>query len=133
MDVLVEAQNKIFYKTRRAQANWVVAGMDASNIIETLPGFVPSGIQNTMGIVQTGVLNGRWTIYKDPYIPTDKFLVGHKGVSFLETGMVYAPYVPLFSTGTVTLDDFIARKGLGTLYGKKIVNPNFYCLGLVTA
>lgn len=128
---MVEVGNLIFRATRRAQANWIVAGTDVCNIIETLEGFVPSGLGGTMGVINIGTLNGRWRCFKDPYFPKGKFLVGYKGGSFLETGYVYAPYIPMFVTPTVTLDDFVVRKGIGTLYGKKVVNPKFYGTGVV--
>lgn len=133
VNVLTAASNIVFYRTRRAQTNWIVAGMDASNIIESLPGFVPSGITSTLGVVRTGTLNGRWTVYKDPFLANQaEFLVGYKGMSWLETGMVYSPYIPLYMTPTVTLDDFVSRKGIGTSYAKKVVNPRFYVKGIIT-
>jgi hypothetical protein len=133
VDRMVEAGNKVFAKTRRAQTNWIVMGTDVATIVESLPGFVPSGVTGTMGVVYTGVLQGRWKCYKDPYMAPTRFLTGFKGSSFLETGYVYAPYIPLYVTPTVTLDDFVVRKGLGTWYGKKVVNSRFYCKGVVTA
>jgi len=131
VDKLIEASNQIFKATRRSAGNWVVCGTKVSTIIESLPGFVPVAAPSSMGVVYLGKLQGRWDIYKDPYFEDDKFLVGHKGISFLETGYIYAPYIPLYMTPTVVLDDFIGRKGLGTQYGKKVVNSKFYQKGKV--
>lgn len=132
VDRLVDAGNLVFSATRRSQTNWIVMGTDVANVVEALPGFVPSGVTGTMGVVFTGVLQGRWRCYKDPYLNAGTFVTGYKGSSFLETGYIYAPYIPLYVTPTVTLDDFVARKGLGTLYGKKVVNSKFYATGTVT-
>lgn len=85
-----------------------------------------------MGVVYTGTLQGRWKCFKDPYITAGNLITGYKGNTFLETGYIYAPYIPLYVTPTITLDDFIVRKGLGTLYGKKVVNSRFYAKGTVT-
>ena len=85
-----------------------------------------------MGVIHIGTLNGRWKVFKDPYFARSKMISGYKGNSFLETGYVYAPYIPMFVTPTVTLDDFVVRKGIGTLYGKKVVNSKFYGHGVVT-
>jgi hypothetical protein len=59
--------------------------------------------------------------------------MGYKGGTFLEAGYVYAPYIPLYTTPMIVLDDFVGRKGLATQYGKKMVNPRFYSKGLVVA
>lgn len=133
IDHFVEGSNKIFSATKRSVGNWIVAGTDICSIIETLPGFVPiAGAQNQVGVVKIGNLNGRWDIFKDPYIATKDYLMGHKGSTFLDTGYVYAPYIPLYTTPTVVLDDFLGRKGVGSQYGKKVVNSRFYAKGSMT-
>jgi len=65
------------------------------------------------------------------YFPRNKVLVGYKGGSYLETGYVYAPYVPLIVTPTIFApEDFTPRKGVMTRYGKRMVRADFY--GTVT-
>lgn len=132
VDRLVEGNNKIFKGTRRATANWIVMGTEVANIVETLPGFRPLPENTSMGIRHIGNLQGRWECYKDPYMSDTTYLMGHRGSSFLDTGYVYAPYIPLYTTPTVILDDFIARKGMATSYGKKAINGNFYAIGKIT-
>ena len=82
-----------------------------------------------MGIEQMGTLTTRYTVYKDPYLPSDICLIGHKGSSFMDTGYVYAPYIP-FQLTPVVLDpnDFTPRKGIMTRYAKKVVNNRYYGL-----
>ena len=81
----------------------------------------------TLGAEKVGALSNRFTVYKDPYFPRNKILVGYKGGSYLETGYVYAPYVPLIVTPTIFApDDFTPRKGVMTRYGKKMVRSDFY-------
>jgi hypothetical protein len=132
IDTLVEMSNEIFRITQRAHANWIVTGMQGASIIETLPTFksepVPAGVT---GPVRIGVLNGRWAVYKDPQQAVDRFLVGYKGGSFLDAGYVYAPFIPLYTTPTVLLDDFLGRKGLATRFGKKFVNGRYYSKGTI--
>jgi len=132
VDKFVQASNNIFSSTKRATGNWIVAAVNVMNIIETLPGWKADPTAGSVGVVRAGVLNGRWTVYKDPYMTTNTYLVGHKGVSFLEAGYVYAPYIPLMTTPTVILDDFIARRGILTQYAKKLVNSRFYAKGSIT-
>ena len=85
----------------------------------------------TLGAAPIGTLSNRFTVYKDPYFPRNKILVGYKGGSYLETGYVYAPYVPLIVTPTIFApEDFTPRKGVMTRYGKRMVRADFY--GTVT-
>lgn len=131
IDALIEASNLIFRATRRGTGNFVVCGTNVSNVIESLYGFRPQAVAGN-GVVFIGTLNGRWSIYKDPYMDADKFLVGWKGTSFLEAGYVYAPYVPLYTTPTYVLDDMLNRKGMMSQYGVKAINGDFYATGEVT-
>jgi hypothetical protein len=132
IDAFVTASNLIHKTTGRGRASWIVMGENVATVVETLPGFVatpgmPSALQK--GVYKAGRLNTQWDCFKDPFYPDNFFMMGFKGMSFLEAGYVYSPYIPLYSTPTVVLDDFIARKGLATQYGKKAVNPLFYVTG----
>jgi hypothetical protein len=134
VDAFVTGSNLIHKATGRGRANWIVCGEKVATVVETLPGFVanpgiPTGL--TKGAYRCGRLNGMWDIYKDPFYQDDYFLMGYKGASFLEAGYVYAPYIPLYTTPTVVLDDFVARKGLATQYGKKAINSLFYVTGQI--
>ena len=89
------------------------------------------GASFSLGAEKVGSLSNRFTVYKDPYFPRNKILVGYKGGSYLESGYVYAPYVPLIVTPTIFApEDFTPRKGVMTRYGKKMVRADFY--GTVT-
>lgn len=138
VDQLIRGSNNIFELTRRGSPNWVVMGLEVSTVVESLPGFQPSDQMSTpTGVIYAGTLNGRWRMYKDPYnidgtADQKNFLIGYKGGTFLESGFVYAPYIPFYTTPTVVLDDFVARKGMATQYGKKKINGKFYCPGTVT-
>jgi len=89
-----------------------------------------------IGAVNVGSLSKKFDVYVDPYFPRNVVLVGRKGSSFLESGFVYAPYVPLQVTPTIFgVEDFVPRKGVMTRYGKKMVRPDMYglviCRGLL--
>ena len=76
--------------------------------------------------------NIRFTVYKNPYQFENVILVGFRGSNFLETGAVYAPYVPMIMTPLVyDPTNFTPRKGVMTRYAKKIVRPEFYGLVVV--
>lgn len=124
----------IWQTTGRGHANWIVCGRRVATMVKTLPGFVPTpNVPSTLqkGIYKMGVLNGEYSIFADPYIDARSFVMGLKGDNFFDTGYVYAPYVPIFATPTIMLDDFKARKGLGTMYGVRPINALFYATGKI--
>jgi len=138
-ETIIDAANTIHRKTLRGSANFIVIGPDVATILESSVMYKPSysidgqGQASAMsiGAEKIGNLSNRFTVYKDPYFPRNKILVGYKGGSYLETGYVYAPYVPLIVTPTIFApEDFTPRKGVMTRYGKKMVRSDFY--GTVT-
>ena len=57
----------------------------------------------------------------------NRILLGFRGSQFLESGAVFAPYIPLIMTPLVyDPNTFTPRKGLLTRYAKKVVRPEFY-------
>ncbi len=136
-ETLVETVNdvsaQIHRKTLRGGANFVVCSPEVANILEFTAGFRASvtadADRGTIGAVNVGSLSKKWDVYVDPYFPRNVLLVGRKGGSFLESGYVYAPYVPLQVTPTIFgIEDFVPRKGVMTRYAKKMVRPDMYGL-----
>ena len=134
IDVFVEASNKIFTQTKRVGANFIVAGVNVCNIIETLPEFVADsiGTKQINGPHYIGMLAGKWKVYKNPFYNENQFVLGYKGNSWLDAGFVYAPYMPLYTTPTQVMDDFVFRKGLATSYGQVMLNNKLYAKGSIT-
>ena len=123
--------NKIHASTMRGGANFIVVGPDVATIIESIPGYAADtdGTKGefAMGVQKVGALNNRFTVYKNPYIQDNIVLMGFRGTQFLETGAVYAPYIPLIMTPLVyDPTNFTPRKGVMTRYAKKVVRPEFY-------
>ena len=80
-----------------------------------------------MGVQRVGNLASRYKVYKNPYITENTILMGFRGGQFLESGAVYAPYVPLMMTPLVYDPvSFTPRKGIMTRYAKKMIRPEFY-------
>jgi len=126
-----KVSNKIHAKTMRGGANWLVCSPDVATILESIPGYAADtdGNQSSfaMGVQKVGQLANRFTVYKNPYIQSNTILMGFRGNQFLETGAVYAPYVPLIMTPLIyDPTNFTPRKGVMTRYAKKIVRPEFY-------
>jgi len=140
VETIIDVANEIHRKTLRGSANFIVVSPDVATILEasvlykpslTIDGMGQVGAPFSIGAEAIGTLSNRFTVYKDPYFPRQKILVGYKGGSYLETGYVYAPYVPLIVTPTIFApEDFTPRKGVMTRYGKKMVRADFY--GTVT-
>ena len=137
IETIIDVANNIHRKTLRGAANFVVTSPDVATILEAsvlykpVLSMDPKETMFTVGTEKVGTLNNRFTVYKDPYFPRNKILCGYKGGSFLETGYVYAPYVPLIVTPTIYApEDFTPRKGVMTRYAKKLVRSDFY--GTVT-
>jgi hypothetical protein len=139
-ETLVETINdvsaQIHRKTLRGGANFIVCGPEVANILEFTSGFRASVTHDddrgTVGAVKAGSLSKKWDVWVDPYFPRNVVLVGRRGSSFLESGFVYAPYVPLQVTPTIFgTEDFVPRKGVMTRYGKKMVRPDMYGLVIV--
>ena len=140
VETIIDVANTIHRKTLRGSANFLVTGPDVCTILESSVLYKPKysldgegqvGSPFTIGAESVGTISNRFTVYKDPYFPRNKILVGYKGGSYLETGYVYAPYVPLIVTPTIfAQDDFTPRKGVMTRYGKKMVRSDFF--GTVT-
>jgi hypothetical protein len=126
-----KVSNKIHQKTLRGGANFAVVSPTVATILESIPGYAASTDGDKMdfafGVQKVGSLNGRFKVYKNPYMTENIVLLGYRGSQFLETGAVYAPYVPLMMTPLVyDPDTFTPRKGLMTRYAKKMIRPEFY-------
>ena len=132
-ETINDVSAQIHRKTLRGGANFVVCSPEVANILEFTAGFRAS-IGNDygngqVGAVNVGSLSKKFDVYVDPYFPRNVILVGRKGGSFLESGYVYAPYVPLQVTPTIFgVEDFVPRKGVMTRYAKKMVRPDMYGL-----
>jgi hypothetical protein len=123
---------QIHKSTLRGGANFIIVSSEISAIFDDLEYFHvsdanPEQDQYNMGIERIGTLSGRYQVYRDPYAPSYSVIVGHKGKSLLDTGYIYAPYVPLQLTPTMYNPfNFAPVKGIMTRYAKKVVNNRFY-------
>lgn len=128
-----ELSAQIHKATLRGGANWIICSAEAGAIFDDLEYFhvdssaSPETEKYNLGVEKIGNLGNRYVVYKDPYMPAQIVLLGHKGNTFLEAGYVYAPYIPLQLTATIyDPNDFTPRKGIMTRYAKKMINNRFY-------
>ena len=128
---LQRVSNQIHAKTMRGGANFIVVSPDVATIIESMPGYNAdtdgNQMQFAMGVKKVGALNNRLTVYKNPYMKENVILIGYRGSTFLETGAVFAPYIPLIMSPLIyDPSTFVPRKAVMTRYAKKMVRPEFY-------
>ena len=130
---LQKISNLIHQRTLRGGANFMVISPAVATILESIPGFAAdtdgdvTKASYAFGVQKIGALNSRYKVYKNPYMTENTILMGFRGNQFLESGAVYAPYVPLIMTPLVyDPDTFTPRKGIMTRYAKKMVRPEFY-------
>jgi hypothetical protein len=126
----------------RGGASWVVVSPEISAVFDDLEYFhvsnaAPEQDKYNMGIEKIGSLSGRYQVYRDPYAPANTMLIGHKGTSILESGYIYAPYVPMQLTPVMYNPfDFKPIRGIMTRYAKKMILNRYYgrvyCDGLTT-
>ena len=130
---LQKVSNIIHQRTLRGGANFMVVSPTVATILESIPGFAAdsngdvTAASYAFGVQKIGALNSRYKVYKNPYMTENTILMGFRGNQFLESGAVYAPYVPLIMTPLVyDPNTFTPRKGIMTRYAKKMVRPEFY-------
>lgn len=126
-----KVSNRIHQLTLRGGANFMVCSPAVATILESIPGYVVNtdGDQAkfAMGVARVGSFASRFQVYKNPYMTDNIILLGFRGNNFLETGAVYAPYIPLVQTPLVYDPvNFTPRRGVMTRYAKKMVRPEFY-------
>ena len=133
LETVNDVSAQIHRKTLRGGANFMVVSPEVANILEFTSGFradvTADADRGQAGAVRVGQISKKLDVYVDPYFPRNVLLVGRKGGSFLESGYVYAPYVPLQTTPTIfDPETFAPRKGVMTRYAKKMVRPDMYGL-----
>jgi len=140
-----KVSNQIHKGTQRGPANFAVVGPDVATVIEQLSAHADyrpltanesamtnasvEAVNKDYGIQRIGVVNNKFTIYKDPFFPKGDILMGYKGKSFLDAGFVYAPYVPLEMTPTFNNpEDYSYSKGFRTRHAMELVREEHYGL-----
>jgi len=133
LETINDLSAKIYRKVLKGGANFMVVNPDVASILEMTNGFrANSAVDDEMGDAGTqkiGTISRKWEIYVDPHFYRNVILVGRKGKSFLESGYVYSPYVPLQVSPTILhVESFVPRKAIMTRYAKQMVRPDYYGL-----
>lgn len=96
---IIKEANQIALTTRRGVGNIIICSMNVVSALETLNNFmyssVPGELTNTLGIAKVGTLDGRFSVYVDTFAMTDYAVVAYKGSTIYDSGIIYAPYIPM--------------------------------------
>ena len=126
------ASQDIYRSTMRGPGNWLLTSPLICSLLESASklegGITPADGPTNIGgnsVEYKGKFMGRYDLYVDPMYPTDEILVGYKGANAMDSGFVYAPYIPLQQLPTITdPESFQPRKGILTRYGKVMIQPS---------
>jgi hypothetical protein len=121
-NMLVMKANRIAYLTRRGSANFIVASPDVCALLETQNNFTLAPLASNVdtgpvGVAKVGALDGRFTVYRDTFTTSAYSLLGYKGPSIFDSGIIYCPYIPLLVSRTIREDSFHPQLGMMTRYG----------------
>lgn len=136
---ILDVDNEIFKKTQR-NATWIVASPDVCSRLEKLNSFKYDngkdwdGGNMAVGAQPVGTFGAKYRVYKHPLMPATKMMLGYKGMSWLETGYVYAPYIPFYITPVIIdPNDFTPRRGIMSRFARKVISGNYYGTVTITA
>lgn len=120
-NLLVRKANRIAVDTRRGAGNFVVAAPSICAALETTSSFTIAPVNadvNTAvtGVAKIGSLDGRMTVYRDTFATIDDVIVGYKGPSEYDTGVIYLPYIQLLVSKAQFEDSFNPTVGLMSRY-----------------
>ncbi len=118
---IIRKTQDISINTRRGSGNWIVGNPRGVAILETLSAFaiapVPSDVTTQpTGVSRIGSLDGRLVVYRDTFESRDQYIVGYKGPSEYDTGVIYLPYIQLLASRAVFENSFQPTVGLMSRY-----------------
>jgi len=120
-NLIVRKANQIAIDTRRGAGNFIIASPTLCAALETTNSFSISPVDNDIntavtGISRVGSLDGRLSIYRDTFATTDDLIIGFKGPSAYDTGIIYLPYIQLMTARATYEDSFQPSVGLMSRY-----------------
>ena len=120
-NLIIRKANRIAVDTRRGAGNFVIAAPSLCAALETTSSFTIQPVNadvNTAvtGVAKIGSLDGRMTVYRDTFATLDDIVIGYKGPSEYDTGIIYLPYIQLLVSKAVFEDSFNPTVGLMSRY-----------------
>ncbi|MFW6001946.1 MAG: hypothetical protein ACOCQD_01245 [archaeon] len=118
---VIRKANRIAIDTRRGAGNYIIASPNICAALEALDSFSTAPVDTnidtaTTGVARIGSIGGRMTVYRDTFATSDDLVVGYKGPSEYDTGIVYLPYIQLMQMRSTFEDSFNPSVGLMSRY-----------------
>lgn len=133
---IMELSNEIAVDTKVGPASWIVI---SPNILTALAHMNVGGFQPAPANVGTsafvGTLQGNIRVYLDVRAPNDRILIGRRGDTGLEAGIILGSYLPVEMTGVMRDNEsFDKILGLRTRYALAATKhaPKYYRVLTVT-
>lgn len=126
LDVIQRADTTILDNAGRGSVTAILAGTQAAGVISNLPTFKSSGVDG-LGAHYYGNLKDKIIVIRCPQMTTNKVIPLYKGRGYFDAPIVFAPYQPLFVTGTMpSPSNILKREGLAATWtGTKAVVPGY--------
>lgn len=121
--------NAIGHLTRRGRGNFIICSADVASAMSMAGVLDVAGKQSALGGLNVddtsttfaGILNGRYKVFIDPYAANQAgnqfVVVGYKGTSPFDAGIIYSPYVPLQQMRAIDPVTFQPKVAYKTRYG----------------
>jgi hypothetical protein len=136
LDRFEEGNNNIINKTLRACATFITCGNNVARVIKQLPDdhwkpVAGLGKNPVTGPMKIGELDGR-AVIQNPFMTTGEYVMGYRGDNYLMAGFIMCPYIPLYTTPTITTSDLMSQKGFFSSMGFKTINPGMFTHGHIS-
>lgn len=123
---LLISGNKVAINSRRGPANFAFADTTTCALLERCGDFtvdnegdkVAAIGKTNVGISKAGAIrHGSINLYRDTFSNGNYMLLGYKGATAYDSGIIYCPYIPLSTMSATGTQDFTPRMGVRTRYG----------------
>ncbi len=120
--ILTKAQ-KVAINTRRGSANFMIASPNVCALVERMACFqldrIPAESNTGLtGVAKIGQLkSGGMTLFRDTFANGNYILLGYKGPTPYDSGVIFCPYIPLQLNRAVGPDNMSPRIAVRTRYG----------------
>jgi len=117
VNAIIHQANAIGTATREGAGNFVIVSPTIATVLQSSPPGVftkNSAVVDATraGVAEIGTMNGgAIKVYRDSYASTDFALVGYKGPTSNQSGIIYSPYLLGLTSKTVAEGDFSPRIG----------------------
>lgn len=119
----LDKSQEIAITSRRGPATFAIASPKVCAILERLQDFTtdaaPTKVDTAaVGVAKVGTLrNGVTTLYRDTFAGGNYILLGYKGPTPYDAGIIYCPYIPVQLMRAIGQENFSPRIGVRTRYG----------------